>query len=98
MQLVRYTPRQEELMRTPPSLPGDFAAATCDGRRHDRGRGRGGARILSEVEAKALLAAYGIPTVPRDRARSAEVGRIGGRLHRRARRLRGQDPLRRYLA
>ncbi len=64
MQLVDYARVQEQLMRTPPSLPGGLtfddakAAATIqaalDARRP----------VLSETEAKALLAACGIPVVP----------------------------------
>ncbi len=63
MQLVHYKRAQDELMQTPPSLPGglDFdreraraiiAAALSDGR-----------KVLSEVEAKGLLASYGVPVV-----------------------------------
>ena len=75
MQLVHYARAQEELMRTPPSLPagldvdkGKAAAAVqsvlADGR-----------TTLSEIEAKELLAAYGIPVVPTFFARDpTEVG------------------------
>ena len=61
MQLVRHKRAQDELMQTPPSLPGELhfereraraiiAAALASGR-----------TVLSEVEAKALLASYGVP-------------------------------------
>ncbi len=63
MQLVHYRRAQEELMQTPPSLPG--------GLHFDRERAkdiidtalRAKRAMLSEVEAKALLAAYGVPVV-----------------------------------
>ena len=63
MQLVHYKRAQDELMQTPPSLPG--------GLHFDRERAHaiiaavlgGGRKVLSEVEAKALLASYGIPVV-----------------------------------
>lgn len=64
MQLVRYTRAQTELMRTPPSLPADLEvdrkAATAV-LSSALGAGRS---VLTEVEAKLLLTAYGIPTVP----------------------------------
>jgi len=71
MQLVRYNRAQEELMRTPPSLPDlrfdrqrvdDIIANTL----------RSGRTTLSEIEAKDLLAAYGIPVVPTVIARTPE--------------------------
>jgi acetyltransferase len=63
MQLVHYKRAQDELMRTPPSLPG--------GLQFDRERARAiiaaalseGRKTLSEVEAKGLLASYGVPIV-----------------------------------
>jgi acetyltransferase len=76
MQLVGYARAQEQLMRTPPSLPElvfDSARAvamieTAIGVKRS---------ALSEVEAKNLLAAYGIPVVPTGIATSAEeVGRL----------------------
>jgi acetyltransferase len=63
MQLVHYKRAQDELMQTPPSLPG--------GLHFDRERAnaivaaalRAGRKVLSEVEAKGLLASYGVPVV-----------------------------------
>jgi len=83
MQLVRHGRAQQELMRTPASLPaevafdaargGDIIAAALTAHRS----------LLSEVEAKELLAAYGIPVVPTDVAASpAEVGRLAARIAR----------------
>jgi len=61
MQLVRYARSQEGLMRTPPSLPTDFGfdaerAARVIGEAISAGRS-----MLTEAEAKRVLAAYGIP-------------------------------------
>jgi len=72
MQLVRYTRAQEELMRTPPSLAADLglesdkAAAIIAAALHS------GRTVLSEVEAKGLLAVYGIPVVPTEIARTPD--------------------------
>lgn len=63
MQLVRYARAQEALMRTPPSLG---AGITVDRARADAIIAtalKAGRSILTEVESKALLTAYGIPTV-----------------------------------
>ena len=62
MQLVRYRRAQEELMRTPPAAE----VAAIDARRADKIIAdvlAAGRSMCSEGEAKALLAAYGIPTV-----------------------------------
>lgn len=77
MQLVRYKRAQDELMQTPPSLPG--------GLHFDRERAdeiikaalHAKRTILSEVEAKALLHAYGVPIVRTETAEDPEgVARI----------------------
>ncbi len=64
MQMVRYGRAQDELMRTPPAMPKgdapDIATATAV-IAHALKSGR---TILSEIEAKALVSAYGIPVVP----------------------------------
>ncbi len=91
MQLVSYARAQEELMRTPPSLPefafdSDMASATI------RGSLDADRTILSEVEAKHLLAAYGIPVVRTVIAATPSGGRAACRgHHRRAWRLRHQE-------
>lgn len=64
MQLVRYARAQHELMRTPPSLPGDLECDASAAAAVLQAAVRSGRTMLTEVEAKALLAAYGIPTVP----------------------------------
>ncbi len=63
MQLVGYMRAQTELMRTPPSLPDDLSFDTDGAARILRGAIADGRDMLSEAEAKDLLAAYGIPTV-----------------------------------
>jgi acetyltransferase len=63
MQLVRYRRAQDELMQVPPSAPEALlfdAAAANDILRHALTAGH---YTLSEVEAKKLLATYGIPVV-----------------------------------
>jgi acetyltransferase len=64
MQLVRYGHAQAELMQTPPALPENlhFGSAAVDAgiaRALQEGRS-----LMTEPEAKAVLAAYDIPTVP----------------------------------
>ncbi|HWE16003.1 MAG TPA: GNAT family N-acetyltransferase, partial [Hyphomicrobiaceae bacterium] len=77
MQLVRHARAQDELMRTPPSLPDHLGFDTEAARRTIAQVLAAGHSVLSEVEAKALLAAYGIPVVPTQVAASpAEVGAL----------------------
>lgn len=64
MQLVRYMRAQEQLMRTPPSLPDELGLDTAKANGIISAALKSGRSVLSEVEAKRLLAAYGIPTVP----------------------------------
>ena len=77
MQVVRYRRAQTELMRTPPSHPEDTkfdpgVAESIIGPAMESGR-----ELLSEVEGKALFAAYGIPVVPTEVAQTpADVGRL----------------------
>jgi acetyltransferase len=74
MQLVRYRRAQDELMRVPPSMPDDLGLKTEGVGRTIAAALAAGRSMLSEVEAKALLAGYGIPVVPTDVAASpAEV-------------------------
>jgi acetyltransferase len=70
--LWQYTKAQDSLMRTPPR---DADLSTVDTERaHSilRGAATAGRPLLTEPEAKGVLAAYGIPTVPTRVAQSAE--------------------------
>ncbi|MET0651300.1 MAG: bifunctional acetate--CoA ligase family protein/GNAT family N-acetyltransferase [Hyphomicrobiaceae bacterium] len=72
MQLVRYTRAQEELMRTPPSLAADLGLESDKAATIIASALAAGRTVLSEVEAKGMLAAYGIPIVPTQVARTPE--------------------------
>ena len=63
MQLARYAWAQKELMRTPPVTPENNvdAAAVDAAIARTLAQGRS---MMTEPEAKAVLSAYGIPTVP----------------------------------
>jgi acetyltransferase len=63
-QLVRYARAQEELTRTPPSMPEDLRLKTEAAGATIAAALAAGRSTLSEVEAKALLACYGLPVVP----------------------------------
>ena len=77
MYLVRHARAQDELMRTPPSLPHDIEVNQAKADATIKVAIEAGRRVLSEVEGKALLVAYGIPTIPTAIARDpAEVGTL----------------------
>ncbi len=77
MQLVRYKRAQDELMQTPPPLPDHPTFDTVGAQAIIAAAIRRNAPVLSEVEAKRLLACYGISTVPTSIAATpAEVGRL----------------------
>jgi acetyltransferase len=77
MYLVRYARARDELLRTPPSLPRDFRVDQETARGTINAATKGGRTVLSEVEGKELLVAYGIPTVPTKIARDpGEVGAL----------------------
>ena len=70
--LWQYTKAQAALMRTPPreaDLTGIDSEAALDAMRE---AARSGRALLTEPEAKAVLAAYGIPTVPASIAASPQ--------------------------
>ncbi len=76
MQLVSYARAQSTLMRTPPSLP-DFDFDDASARAITRGALDADRSVLSEIEAKDLLATYGIPVVKTATATDpAEVRRL----------------------
>jgi acetyltransferase len=73
LQLVTYRRNQDQLLETPTAVPeGEppdvHAAAQIVARALDSGR-----EVLTEPEAKAILAAYGIPVVPTRIAASPEA-------------------------
>jgi acetyltransferase len=71
----------EALMRTPPSLPKDFSVDADAARRAMADAEAAGRNLLSEAEAKHVLAAYGIPVARTEIARDAtEVRHIAERL------------------
>jgi len=79
MHLVRFRRNQQMLMETPPSIPDEFEPVTASARLVIENALSAGRDILTEPEAKAVLAAYGIPIVetriaasPDDVARIAE--------------------------
>jgi acetyltransferase len=82
VQLVEYRRNQDALMETPPSAPIDFSPDVGAARRVIEAALAEGRDLLSEPEAKAILAAYGVPAVetriatsPADAARiAAEFG------------------------
>ncbi len=82
-QLVRHGKAQAELMRTPPSLPREIEPDRATARRLLRTALDAGRAMLTEPEAKAVLAAYGLPTVPTEVAATPDdAARIAERLLR----------------
>lgn len=63
LQLVDYRRNQQALMETPPSIPADFEPDRDGALRIVRAALDAGRKVLSEPEAKGVLAAYGIPSV-----------------------------------
>lgn len=63
LHMVRYNRNQEMLMETPASVPEEFTPDTEAARRILRQCLDEGRDMLSEPEAKAVLAAYGVPVV-----------------------------------
>ncbi|MGD9925129.1 MAG: GNAT family N-acetyltransferase, partial [Pseudorhodoplanes sp.] len=81
MQLVRYRRAQDELLRTPPSHPEEIAFDTTTADRTLETALLAGRELLSEVEGKALFAAYGIPVVPTEvAANPADVRQLAARI------------------
>jgi acetyltransferase len=63
LHLIRYSQRQKMLMEIPPSIPHEFQPITSSAGYVIEQALAQGRSLLSEPEAKAILAAYGIPTV-----------------------------------
>jgi len=77
MHLVNYRRNQEMLMEMPPSALSDFTPDTAAARTIIKNALNSGNEVLSEPEAKAVLAAYGIPIVETHTAKDpAEASRI----------------------
>ena len=72
LHLVRYRNNQELLMETPPSIPTEFTPATTTVRLLIQQALTEQRNMLSEPEAKAVLAAYGIPIVETRIVRTVE--------------------------
>jgi acetyltransferase len=75
IQLSRYGAAQAELMQTPPALPAEMHFKS---NAVDAGIGmalKEGRRLMTEPEAKAVLEAYDIPTVPTRVAATPEEAR-----------------------
>jgi acetyltransferase len=81
LHLVEYRRNQDMLMQTPPSAPAEFTPDTAAARALIAAGLAAGARSLDEPTSKAILDAYGIPTVPTRVARNpVEASRIAGRI------------------
>ena len=71
-QVLNYRRNQELLMQAPPSAPADFAPNIDKAREVVQAALASGRNMLTEVEAKAVLAAYAIPIVETRVARTPE--------------------------
>jgi acetyltransferase len=72
LQIVHYRRNQALLMQVPPSMPGDFVADRTTAQAVAHAALAAGRRMLSEPEAKQVLAAYGIPVVQTRIARTVD--------------------------
>ncbi len=73
MHLVDYQRNQKALMQSPPSAPSVFSPNVEEARRLIHSRLRESPQTLNEVDAKAVLAAYGIPVVETHIAKDVEA-------------------------
>ncbi|MEZ5853113.1 MAG: bifunctional acetate--CoA ligase family protein/GNAT family N-acetyltransferase [Hyphomicrobiaceae bacterium] len=81
MHLARYSRAQTELMRVPPPVPEGSPADLEAARSAIAGALAQGRDMLTELESKALMSAYGIPVVPtRKAATPQEVGTLAAGL------------------
>jgi acetyltransferase len=79
--LTSHAKLQEALMRTPPDMPEGFEVDTAAARRIMADAEHSKRSLLTEPEAKQVLAAYGIETSKTEIARDAdEAGQIAERL------------------
>ncbi|MES2537085.1 MAG: bifunctional acetate--CoA ligase family protein/GNAT family N-acetyltransferase [Pseudomonadota bacterium] len=72
MQIVQYRRNQKLLMQVPASVPSEFTPDRDAARKIAQDVLAGGRSMLTEPEAKKLLAAYGIPVVETRIARTVE--------------------------
>jgi len=70
--LIRYRQNQVMLMQTPPSAPTEFTPAVATARLVVESVLAADRTTMTEPEAKAVLAAYGVPTVETHIARTPE--------------------------
>ena len=77
--LARYGEAQDDLMKTPDSLPQDFAPDAAGARQIVGAALRDGRRWLDPLEVSALLRAYDIPAAPVTFARSSEEAAAAAR-------------------
>lgn len=81
MHMARYRRNQEILTQVPPSAPTDFTPTPHAARMVIEKALLEGRELLTEPEAKQLLAAYGIPVVEtRVACDPAEAGRLAGEI------------------
>lgn len=73
--LVAHRQTQESLLQTPPGLPEGYSTDEKTARKIIAAALAAGRSLLSEVEAKAVLSAYGIPVVPTIIAKTPEDAR-----------------------
>jgi acetyltransferase len=72
LQLSRYHASQEALLQLPDDAPADAAVDAASARAVIEQALAEGSEWLDEADSKAVLRAYGIPTVPTEKARDAE--------------------------
>ncbi|MBM3568000.1 MAG: bifunctional acetate--CoA ligase family protein/GNAT family N-acetyltransferase [Alphaproteobacteria bacterium] len=75
LHLVHYRRNQEQLIETPPALPAEFRPDAATARAAIATARVEGRDLLTEIEAKAVLAAYGLPVVTTREAADVESAR-----------------------
>ncbi len=79
LHMVQYRRNQELLYETPPALPEDWRPDGERVRRLIAGARTAGRTLLTEAEAKDLLAAYGLPVTPAVACRTADEAAAAAR-------------------
>ena len=81
LQLVAWHENQQQLLEAPPSVPEDFEPDTAAAKAIIAAALAEGRSLLTEPESKRVLAAYCIPVVETEVARTMqELGEVGSRL------------------